>query len=71
MAIWCSLWSFGIFFPFWYFWTKKNLATLAQAMFSKFFLVQYTKTGKLYQIATKLPNGHNHYKMVVIYSKWP
>jgi hypothetical protein len=22
------LWSFGIFFPFWYVWTKKNLATL-------------------------------------------
>jgi hypothetical protein len=35
MAIWCYLlqfgivlWSFGIFFPFWYVWTKKNLATL-------------------------------------------
>jgi hypothetical protein len=26
-AIW-SLSSFGIFFPFWYVWTKKNLATL-------------------------------------------
>jgi hypothetical protein len=24
----CSLWSFGVFFPFWYIWTKKNLATL-------------------------------------------
>jgi hypothetical protein len=23
----CSLWSFGTFFPFWYVWTKKNLAT--------------------------------------------
>jgi hypothetical protein len=23
-----SLWSFSIFFPFWYVWTKKNLATL-------------------------------------------
>jgi hypothetical protein len=22
------MWSFGIFFPFWYVWTKKNLATL-------------------------------------------
>jgi hypothetical protein len=22
------LWSFGIFFSFWYVWTKKNLATL-------------------------------------------
>jgi hypothetical protein len=28
MAVWYSLWSFGIFFPFWYIWTKKNLATL-------------------------------------------
>jgi hypothetical protein len=28
MAVWCSLWSFGIFFPFWYVWTKKNLATM-------------------------------------------
>jgi hypothetical protein len=33
-AIWYSLWPFGIvcrhlvFFPFWYVWTKKNLATL-------------------------------------------
>jgi hypothetical protein len=28
MAVWYSLWSFGIFFPIWYVWTKKNLATL-------------------------------------------
>jgi hypothetical protein len=28
MTIWYSLWSFGIHFPFWYVWTKKNLATL-------------------------------------------
>jgi hypothetical protein len=35
MAIWYNLWLFGIacgrwlyFFPFWYVWTKKNLATL-------------------------------------------
>jgi hypothetical protein len=27
MAVWCSLWSFGTFFPFWYVWTTKNLAT--------------------------------------------
>jgi hypothetical protein len=27
MAVWNSLWSFFIFFPFWYVWTKKNLAT--------------------------------------------
>jgi hypothetical protein len=29
MAIWYSLWSFVIFFPIWYVWTKRNLATLA------------------------------------------
>jgi hypothetical protein len=28
MAVWYSLWSFCIFFPFWYVWTEKNLATL-------------------------------------------
>jgi hypothetical protein len=29
MAVWYSLLPFGIFFLFWYVWTKKNLATLA------------------------------------------
>jgi hypothetical protein len=28
MAVWCSLWSFGILFPIWSVLTKKNLATL-------------------------------------------
>jgi hypothetical protein len=28
MTVWYRLWSFGILFPFWYVWTKKNLATL-------------------------------------------
>jgi hypothetical protein len=32
MAVGFSLWSFGIFFQFWYFWTKKNLATLVKAL---------------------------------------
>jgi hypothetical protein len=26
-AIWYNLWPFGIIFPFWYVWAKKNLAT--------------------------------------------
>jgi hypothetical protein len=34
MAIWYSLWSFGIFFPFWYVGAKKNLATLILANIS-------------------------------------
>jgi hypothetical protein len=33
MAIWYSLWSFVIFFPIWYVWTKKNLATLFVTQF--------------------------------------
>jgi hypothetical protein len=28
MAVWFNLWPFGLFTPFWYVWTKKNLATL-------------------------------------------
>jgi hypothetical protein len=28
MAVWYSLWPFGIVFPIWYVWAKKNLATL-------------------------------------------
>jgi hypothetical protein len=28
LAVWYSLWSFGIFFQFWYVWTKKNMAAL-------------------------------------------
>jgi hypothetical protein len=31
MAVWYNLWSFGIYFPFWYVWTKKNLATIVWA----------------------------------------
>jgi hypothetical protein len=30
MNVWYSLWSFGIFFPFWYAWRKTNLVTLMQ-----------------------------------------
>jgi hypothetical protein len=30
-------------------------------------LTQYTKTGEINQIATKLPNGHKMYKISVIY----
>jgi hypothetical protein len=30
MAVWFSLQSLGIFFPFWYVWTEQNLATLAR-----------------------------------------
>jgi hypothetical protein len=33
MAVWFSLRSFGVIFPIWYVWTKKNLATLARGQF--------------------------------------
>jgi hypothetical protein len=33
MAVWYSLWPFGIFFTIWYVWTKKNLATFVQSQF--------------------------------------
>jgi hypothetical protein len=29
------------------------------------------KWRKIYQMATKLPNGHNIFQMPVMYSKWP
>jgi hypothetical protein len=35
---------------------------------ARFFLTQYTKTGKNYHITTKLPNDHKVYQMAVIYS---
>jgi hypothetical protein len=38
MAVWYSLWSFGTFSPFWYDWTKKNLATLLSSEMLNFFL---------------------------------
>jgi hypothetical protein len=33
MVVWYSLWSFGIFFPFWHVSTKKNLAALVRVRF--------------------------------------
>jgi hypothetical protein len=34
---------------------------------ARFFLTQYAKTGgNIYQIATKLPNGHKMYQMAVM-----
>jgi hypothetical protein len=35
MALSYILWSFGIFFPFWYVVTKKNLATLESSVLTK------------------------------------
>jgi hypothetical protein len=37
MAVWYTgrLWPFGIYFPFWYVWTKKNLANLGSWALTK------------------------------------
>jgi hypothetical protein len=42
----------------------KTNQLVQRARVARFVLVQYTKTGKIYQITTKLPNGH---KII----KWP
>jgi hypothetical protein len=39
-------------------WSKMFASKVA-----RFFLTQCTKTGKIYQIATKLPTGHNKFRM--------
>jgi hypothetical protein len=36
------LWSFGIFFPFWYVWTKKNLATRQKRKRFGTFIIYYS-----------------------------
>jgi hypothetical protein len=38
---------------------------------ARFLSTEYTKRGEIYQIASKLPNGHKIYLIVVMYSKWP
>jgi hypothetical protein len=42
---------------------------------ARFFVIQYTKTVKIYQITTNIPKGHTVYiyvyQMTVIYSQLP
>jgi hypothetical protein len=47
MAVWYSLWSFGIFFPFWYVWTYKNLATL---VFNSIYLTNSFSNSKQFRL---------------------
>jgi hypothetical protein len=42
-----------------------------RARVARFFFIQNTKTGEIYQMATKLPNGHKLYHIEVIYSNVP
>jgi hypothetical protein len=51
IAVWCSLWSFGIYFPFWYVCTKKNLATLRQS---------FEKTHNQFTFPPNLSSTHTH-----------
>jgi hypothetical protein len=46
---------------------KKWVTTLGSRV-ARFFLTRYTKTGEIYQIATKLPNGRNKFRMAIEYS---
>jgi hypothetical protein len=46
------------------------LVQKSEGRVARFFLAQYTNTGKIYQITTNLPNAHNIFEMAVIYSKW-
>jgi hypothetical protein len=36
MAVWYSLWSFGIFSPFWYVWIKEKSGNPAEQAFPAF-----------------------------------
>jgi hypothetical protein len=40
------------------------------AGFARFFVIQYTKAGKIYKLITKLQNAHKIYPMVAEYYKW-
>jgi hypothetical protein len=39
MAVWYTLWSFGIFFPLWYVWT--NLATLVKTSYTTLMILTF------------------------------
>jgi hypothetical protein len=67
MAGWYSLWSFGIFFPFWYDWTKKNLATMVGTHICTYV---HIFLGTTYQKGKNVSNDHKLYKMVTKYTKW-
>jgi hypothetical protein len=75
MAIWCILWSFGIFLPVFLFCTKKNLATMAQRFrtgLPDFYRCNIPKRNKIYQITVKytewprnITNCHKIYKKAI------
>jgi hypothetical protein len=48
---------------------KSHHAKCPLCRVARFFLAQYTKTVKIYQITTILPKGHKIHQMVVKYSK--
>jgi hypothetical protein len=68
MAVWYSLGSFGIFFPFWYVWSKKNLATL---MYTPYFILValnctfvLLEKKKWNQVPGSLPSPYNFKKVI-------
>jgi hypothetical protein len=50
---------------------QRSLLTGLLSRAARFFLTQYTKTGKTYQITTKIPNDHKIYQIAIKYIIWP
>jgi hypothetical protein len=47
--------------------TKYRLSKLVSIRVARFFLVQNTKTGKIYQLPQNIPNGHKKFPMAIKY----
>jgi hypothetical protein len=50
-------------------WQRQFLRSYLQLRAARFFLTQHTKTEKIYQIATKLPNVRHIFQMTIEYTK--
>jgi hypothetical protein len=55
------------FLMFWIWKTKREL----DVRVARFFLVQYTKTGKMYQNGENIPKGHKICQLAGKLTKWP
>jgi hypothetical protein len=75
MTICYNMWSFGILFPFWYVWTKKNLATLIGRLLtdggecrSQTFITRITDSGPQNRIwGPGLPDGIFLYQKMFVF----
>jgi hypothetical protein len=48
-----------------------HLPIQAEARVARFFMLQHTKTGKIYQSGKNTPKREKYTKMTIQYSKWP